>query len=196
MKHALLISLFASTLGFATQATANEPHQIGAQLNGGSAKYKSSSQDGDGVAELYFFYNYQFDPIWSLEAGITTGAEVDDWDCKDVNDDKFVCQRDNDALFKLNANKLDYNHFSVAAKAQFELTENSDLYGKVGVLRYDYEMKNGSKRVVDEDGFGYLAEAGWQYQWQNGIGLNIALRYTDMGDLDTTTLGAGISYRF
>ncbi|WMN60509.1 porin family protein [Pseudoalteromonas xiamenensis] len=196
MKKLLTLTLLTAAIATSTNALANDEHQIGVQLHSGSAKYKSSSKDGDGVSNLYLYYNYQFDPMFSLEGGLSVGAELDDWDCTDLTKDRFECVRENNALFDLNANKLEYTSIVVAGKAQFDVTQNSNVYGKLGLHRYDYEMKNGNTKVVDDSGFGYLAEAGWEYQWNNGIGLNLAVRYTDMGDLDTTTWGVGMSYRF
>lgn len=195
MNKFIALSLVTALLS-STTVLAKDEHQVGAQLFAGDASYKSSKKDGDGVSSLYLYYNYQFDSMFSLEAGFNVGAEIDDWDCKDVTSKKFECIREDNALFDINANKLEFTNFVVATKVQYDLTQNSDLYGKIGAHRYNYEMKNGDKQLVDEDGFGFLAEAGWAYEWSNGIGMNVAVRYLDMGDLDTTSLGAGITYRF
>lgn len=195
MKKFIALTL-VTTLLSSTAALAKDEHQIGAQLFGGDASYKSSKKDGDGVSSLYLYYNYQFDSMFTLEAGFNVGTEVDDWDCKDITKSKFECIREDNALFDLNANKLEFRNFIVATKLEYELTQNANLYGKIGAHRYDYEMKNADKQLVDEHGFGFLAEAGWAYEWSNGIGMNVAARYLDMGDLDTTSFGAGITYRF
>ncbi|KAF7775170.1 hypothetical protein PCIT_a1296 [Pseudoalteromonas citrea] len=198
MKTLSVISLsLLSILTFSSQAAQNdEQHRVGIQLSGGSASYKSSNQDGDGVGQLYTYYNYQFDSTWAFEAGINVGSEADDWKCKEINDRKFTCDRNDNLLFNLNANKLDYSNFVTAAKGQYQLTENNYVYAKLGAQFYEYEIANATKTLIDEDGMGLFAEAGWQYDWDNGIAVNVAYQYIDMGDLDINTLGVGISYRF
>ena len=49
---------------------------------------------------------------------------------------------------------------------------------------------------VFDSGTGLFLEAGWQYQWDLGIGMNVGLRYQDMGDLTFTSSNVGISYSF
>ncbi|WP_105167700.1 porin family protein [Pseudoalteromonas sp. T1lg23B] len=198
MKTRSIIPLTLLALAsFTSQAEQNnETHRIGVQLQGGDAEYKNSSQDGDGVGSLYLYYNYQFDSTWALEIGINGGSEADDWDCKDITNDKFVCNRNDNLLFELDANKLDYSNFVVAAKGQYQITDNSHFYGKLGVQLYDYEIAQNSKILKEDDGLGLFAEAGWQYDWDNGIAVNVGWQYMDMNDLDTSSLAFGVSYRF
>lgn len=192
----LTVSLI-SVLTFNSYAAQNdEQHRVGMQLSGGGASYKDSNEDGDGVSQLYVYYNYQLDKIWALEAGINGGSESDKWHCTELNDDKFTCDRTDNLLFNLNANKLKYSNIVGAGKAQYQLTENNYVYGKLGVQFYEYEIAQASKKLVDEDGIGVFAEAGWQYDWDNGVAMNVAWQYMDMGDLDVNTLGVGLSYRF
>ncbi|MCF2907300.1 porin family protein [Pseudoalteromonas sp. DL2-H2.2] len=198
MKTFSLLSLvFAVSASFATQAAQhNEQHRVGAQLFGGDASYKSSSQDGDGVTHVYFYYNYQYDSTWALEAAYNTGMEADEWECKDDSDDKFTCTRNDKALFGLGANELDYDNFVLAVKGQYQLSDSNYLYAKLGAHYYDYEIGYKGKTMVEEDGVSFLTEAGWQYDWDNGMSLNASIQYMDMGDLDTTNFGLGVSYRF
>ncbi|TMO65006.1 porin family protein [Pseudoalteromonas aurantia] len=198
MKILSVIALsLVGTLTFTSQAAQNdEQHRVGAQLSGGSASYQNSKQDGDGVGQLYAYYNYQFNAVWAFEAGISTGSESDDWKCKEITNNKFTCDRQDELLFDLKANKLDYSNFITAAKGQYQLTENNHIYAKLGAQFYEYEIAQSSKILVDEDGVGIFAEAGWQYDWDNGVAVNLAWQYMDMGDLEVNTLGVGLSYRF
>ncbi|MBD1582566.1 outer membrane beta-barrel protein [Pseudoalteromonas sp. S16_S37] len=198
MKIRSIISLvLLNTVSFTSLAEQqDETHRLGAQLQGGSAEYKNSSQDGDGVGSVYLYYNYQFDSTWALELGVNRAREADDWDCKDITKNKFICNRNDALLFNLDANKLDYNNFVVAAKGQYQVTDNSYFYGKLGAQRYDYEIAKNSKVVAQNDGVGLFAEAGWQYDWSNGFAFNVGWQYMDMGDLDTSSLAIGGSYRF
>ncbi|CAH9067038.1 hypothetical protein PSECIP111951_04051 [Pseudoalteromonas holothuriae] len=195
--HALVALTVLSLSSFTTQAEQqNEIHRVGAQLNGGSASYKGSSKDGDGVGSLYLYYNYQINTSWALELGINSGSEIDSWECKELRNDRVICDRNDKLLFDLNANKIDLINFVVAAKGQYKITDNSYLYGKLGGQYYDYDIARNSNKLIQETGLGVFAEAGWQYDWNNGFAMNVGLQYMDMGDLDTSSLSAGISYRF
>ncbi|CCQ12489.1 hypothetical protein PALB_34280 [Pseudoalteromonas luteoviolacea B = ATCC 29581] len=188
---ALSTVLFASNL-----ALANNDHKIGLELQGGNATYKSSSQDGDGVSSVYLYYSYQFDPLYSLEVGFIRGGESENWNCTDINDYKIECNKEKYAYFGLGADELNFHNFVVATRMEWDLTTNSHLYAKAGLHHYDYNIQKNNSNIASENGISYLVEGGWEYQWQNGIGANIALRHVDMGHLDITTWGAGISYRF
>lgn len=52
------------------------------------------------------------------------------------------------------------------------------------------------RKTADISGFGLFLESGWQYDWNNGLAMNVALQYIDMDELYTSSLGVGISYRF
>ncbi|MCG7551456.1 porin family protein [Pseudoalteromonas sp. Of7M-16] len=198
MKTLSLLSLvLAAATSFSTMANiSDDKHRVGAQLSGGSASYKSSSQDGDGVGQLYVYYNYQFDPTWALEVGLNGGGDSDKWECTDTQNRKFTCTQLNKTLFEIGANDLEYGNLIVAAKGQYKLTERNSLYGKLGANFYDYELNRGSKTLEEDDGVGFVAELGWQYDWQNGMAMNVNYQYLDMGDLDVSALGVGVSYRF
>jgi hypothetical protein len=70
------------------------------------------------------------------------------------------------------------------------------LYAKLGAQYYDYEFSRNGNHLEGEDGIGVLFEAGWQYQWDMGIGMNVGLRYQDMGELTLKSQNVGISYAF
>lgn len=98
MKKLILIHLATISLS-SFQATAdeqNETHRIGAQLSAGAASYYNSSNNGDEIAQLYLYYNYQFDKTWALEFGLN-GASSGDEACKGI-DTKYNCQS-NDMFF-------------------------------------------------------------------------------------------------
>ncbi|KZN65371.1 porin family protein [Pseudoalteromonas luteoviolacea] len=198
MKTLSLLSLaLAAVTSFSSMASIeDDKHRVGVQAYGGSASYKSSSQDGDGVGQLYVYYNYQFDKTWALEVGLNGGTDSDDWECTDTNNRKFTCTQLNKTLFGLGANDLDYGNLIVAAKGQYQLTKRNSLYGKLGANFYDYELNRGTQNLVEEDGTGFVAELGWQYDWSNGMAVNVSYQYLDMGDLDVSSLGVGLSYRF
>ncbi|WP_444995654.1 outer membrane beta-barrel protein [Aliikangiella sp. IMCC44359] len=205
MKKQLLIStiLFALSSNIvqanevsADSTTSQSKHTFGFQISNGSAEYKGSSDDGDGIGQSYLYYNYKLSPTYSIEAGINGGTDVDDWECSKEYDDDWECHSNNDPFFNLQANKLSYGGLVLALKANFQLTEKNSLYAKIGGQFYDYEFSRSSVKLDKDDGFGAVVEAGWQYRWHSGWGINAGMTYMDMGDLKTTTLNTGVSYAF
>lgn len=172
------------------------PHTFGIQAAGGSAEYKGSSEDGDGVAHVYTYYNYAFSSDYSVETGITAGTDADDWKCTEVNGNEWVCRSDNRPIFDLQADKLEYSTIVMALKAKYQLSKRNSLYAKVGGQFYDYEFSRNNARVADKSGFGALIEGGWEIRWSSGWGLNAAYQYSDMGDLEVTSFNVGTSYSF
>ena len=81
-------------------------------------------------------------------------------------------------------------------KTDLKLSKRNKLYAKVGAEFYDYQFELDREEIIDEDGVGLLLEAGWEYRWDSGIGLNAAMQYHDMGDLEMSALNIGISYAF
>ncbi|NOU50581.1 porin family protein [Pseudoalteromonas sp. JBTF-M23] len=196
-RSLIVFAILFATNSFASYAAQNgEIHRVGTQINSSAASYKNSQQDGDGVMSLYLYYNYNIDDTWALELGVNGGAEITDWDCKKINNRKFKCDRNNELLFGIGADEVSFGNFVVAAKGQYQLTDNSHFYGKLGGQYYDYKIANNNIKMVQEYGLGLFAEAGWQYDWSNGLAFNAGLQYMDMGDLDTRSLSIGMSYRF
>lgn len=200
MKKLLTATSIGLLLALSSNCFANEQdqkrHSVGLQLSAGGADYKNSSADGDGVAQMYTYYNYQFSPLVALEVGINGGVEADDWECKEINNDNFDCRRNNQSLFDLEVDDLAYKNFVLAAKTQLQISQRNSFYGKLGANYFDYELSRGNTKVTDDSGLGLFAELGWQYRWDNGIGMNVGYQVFDMKDLDTYTITSGISYRF
>lgn len=195
----LSISLVAilGTLGVSSmaQAATKGPHSIGVQLAGGGAEYKNSKQDGDGAGSIYFHYNYNFSDMLALEVGLNSGGDAEVWKCKDTKD-KLVCDKQTNKLFNLAADDFKYGNLVVAAKGQYALTERNSLYGKLGANFYDYEINNGKNKLASDDGIGLFAEAGWQYQWDNGVAVKAGYQLMNMGDLKVSGTTLGVSYQF
>lgn len=192
------VVVMLSTLLLAQTAIANtvKTHSFGAQLSGGSAQYKNSEQDGGGVAQLYLHYNYAFNEMFSLEVGLNGAQDADDWDCSDKKEDKFTCSKNEKKLFGMDADKLEYSNLVIAAKGNYALSQRNSLYGKLGVQFYDYEISKSKSILVEEDGVGLFLEAGWGYQWDNGLAVNVGIQSIDMGDLDTAGATIGMRYHF
>lgn len=171
-------------------------HSVGVQASVANVEFKNSTNDGNGVAQMYLHYNYAFNHIFSLEAGLNAGQENDDWKCEQDDDDKWSCKEKNLSLFDMNADKVEYSNIVIAAKAQYKLSQRNSLYGKLGAQYYDYEIKQRSTVLADDTGVGLYVEAGWQYRWDSGIGMDAGLKIMKMGDLKVAGTTLGISYAF
>ena len=173
-----------------------QKHTIAVDLSSGTGEYKGSKQDGDGFAFAYIYYNYQAFENFSLEVGYLGGTHVDDWDCDEDEGDWTCSVNDDDNLFNLNANEFTLDSLVFALKGQFPLSQRNSLYGKIGAQYYDYDFNYKNNSLAEDDGIGVLLEAGWQYRWDNGIGMNAGIRYQDLGDITFKTRNIGISYSF
>ncbi|GLR70317.1 outer membrane beta-barrel protein [Agaribacter marinus] len=207
MKKLSICTVFAFGLslpmGLATAASdstkldKNSPHSVGVQLSAGGADYKNKGDADDNViGGAYIYYNYQFADNYSVELGFSGLTDVDNWKCDRNSDDEWVCTKKNDKILNIEADKLDYSAFVIAAKGNIALSKRNSLYGKLGANFYNYELTLQKTKVADDDGVGLFLEAGWEYRWDNGIGMNAGIQYQDAGDLEISTSNIGISYRF
>jgi opacity protein-like surface antigen len=125
------------------------------------------------------------------------GADAD-WDCKRVSD-QWDCYSDKDDdkdIFDLDADNLELGALVVAIKTDLSLSKRNTIYGKVGLSYYNYELDLNHQQIADEDGVGYMLEAGWEYRWDMGIGTNVGIQHHKMSDLTSNTFNVGISYAF
>jgi hypothetical protein len=193
-----LLLVFTSTFNVSSIAdTLAKPHSFGVSIASGGIEFNNSSYDGDGVAQVYGFYNYAFTENFSLEAGLNIGADVDDWECYEDRDDDWHCSTNNeDSLFGLGVDEIEYTNLVAAIKGVVPLSQRNSLYGKIGAQFYDYELSRHNRAVFKDDGVGLYLAAGWQYEWDMGIGMNVGLEKYDMDDLESTVLSIGINYNF
>ena len=188
-----LLSLsILSSLSYAQE----RPHSFGLVTGAASGEYKNSTQDGDGFAQAYLFYNYQVFENFSVELAYNSAVELNSWECEEDNDDKWTCGTNDKPMFGLLANEMELDGFVIAIKAQAPISKNNSLYAKLGAQYYDYKFSRNDNFVEGEDGTGVFFEAGWQYRWNCGIGMNVGLRYQDMGELILKSPNVGISYAF
>ena len=202
LKHALTALFMTFSLSVPVAAVAqgykNEKHNIGVKAGGGGADYLGKDTDGQGVGELYVYYNYEFLSQVYVEVGVLGGGDIDSWECLEEQNNQWQCaiDGDEDDEFSLQADKLTYNGLVAALKTDLKLTQRNSLYAKAGAVFYDYELELNSDVVADKDGTGFIIEAGWQYRWDNGMGLNFSFHRQDMGDLEVVGSTFGVSYSF
>jgi len=190
------VSLLSLSLLSTFSYAQDRQHSVGLVTGVASGEYKNSSQDGDGFAQAYFFYNYQILENFSVELAYNTAMELDSWECEETSDDRWTCGTNNKPMFDLLANEMKLDGFVVAIKGQAPLSKNNSLYAKLGAQYYDYKFSRNDHFVEGETGTGVFFEAGWQYRWNCGIGMNVGLRYQDMGELTLKSPNVGISYSF
>lgn len=195
---ALLLTLSAGTFSINAFADPDleSPHTVGLQVGGGSIEYKGKDTDDEGIGLSYLYYNYQFSPNYYFEVALVGAEDIEDWDCKKNANSIWECASDDDNKFGLQADNFEYEAIVLAFKTDLSLSKRNRLYAKVGVAFYDYQIDLNHTSIADEDGTGLFVEAGWEYRWDNGIGLNSSLQFQDAGDLDMDTFNIGISYAF
>ena len=189
MKLSPLMTISLLSLSLLSTFTHAQDHQhsYGVTIGAGG---------GDGFAQAYLFYNYQALEHFSVEVAYNAAIEFDSWECEEKYDDKWTCDTNNKPMFGLLATEFELDGFVVAIKGQIPISQRNSLYGKLGAQYYDYSFSRNGYTVESEYGTGVLFEAGWQYQWDMGIGMNVGLRYQDLGDLTLISQNIGISYSF
>jgi hypothetical protein len=162
-------------------------HTIGAKFSLGSADHNNSLSSDKGVDDLYGYYNYAINHKVAIEVGFNEGSDGG------LGFSISCCS---------NSVDLEYSNLVVAGVGSIQLSQRNSFFVKLGGQIYDYQITeyqlftNTSQEHVDESGYGVFAEAGWQYRWDFGFGLDTGLRYIDMGDLSVLAFTAGVSYQF
>jgi len=201
-KFPLLVILSTTLISqaFATDMPTNtelKKHSFGAHLSAGGAEYKNiNNNSNDGVVQIYSYYNYAVTQHFSLELGLNFGADSESWDCHETYNDNWHCSTNNNNLFGLRLDEIEYSNLVVAVKGKLPLSERNSLYGKIGAQYYDYDINRQNHTIIHDSDIGLYLAAGWQYQWDMGIGMDVGYEAIDMGDLDTYTLNIGMSYQF
>ena len=195
-NSALSILLSFSIISTAVNS-AESKHTVGLVAGIASGEYKNSSKDGDGFVQSYLFYNYQIVDNFSVEIGYNGATEYDGWDCKEDDNDDWTCRwSEQNNIFNMEVDDFELDGFVVAIKGNIPLSKRNSLYGKIGAQYYDYEFTGNDQYIEGDSGTGLFLEAGWQYKWDLGIGMNVGVRYQDMGDLTLSSSNVGISYTF
>ena len=200
-KRSVITILACCTFSsFAHDQVENKQHTFGGQWSIGSVDFDSANNDDDGILQIYSYYNYALNKNLAFEIGLSVGADIEDWcnddDLYDHNDDWHCDSNNHHSFFNMDADELEYSNVVIALKKRIPLSQKSSFYGKVGGQFYDYEILRRHHVVKDESDVGLFLEAGWQYRWNFGLGLNLGMQYMDMGELETRALTAGISYQF
>lgn len=171
-------------------------HTYGIQTAVGGLEYKGKSSDSEAVGHGYIYYNFQFMPHYSFELGLLGGSDINDWHCNKNGYGEFECYADKNDMFEFNADHFDYSAAVLAIKTDLTLSKRNSLYAKAGAEFYEYSFELDRHKIIDNDGVGLFVEAGWEYRWDNGIGMNASIQHHHMGDVKMSALNVGISYAF
>ncbi|WP_159440327.1 porin family protein [Vibrio quintilis] len=170
----------------ATSAQTNaQGNAIGAEVGLGSLKYdKASGDDSTDVSWTgSLYYERSLMPYLGISFGLHTG------DGSSIKTSTIGSATKEDA-------KLDYTAASVSAVTYLNLFQNHRLYGSLGLNYNNVELTHDSSKLVDDDGFGYVIRAGWEYQISEPLSVNLGLQYLSMEDVDLTTTNFGVKMRF
>jgi len=185
LKNILTLTLALSANAMANQNKVIEsPHSVFIAAGFGATEFKrenseNNSYDFDDNASIQMGYRYQFTDIFSV-------------DTRYINSSSFGFKEV--LSLGLLEGSIDYSTFSVSGQARKSITQNSYLYGNLGVARYNWDYET-SKIGVDDSGFGGLVSLGYRYQWSK-IELSLEHQWLTMGDMKASNLTAEVGYRF
>lgn len=180
----------------ATQLDKNSPHSVGFQAGAGNMEYKNADAKYNIIGTSYLYYNYQFANNLYLEVGLSGAADAEDWQCERDAQNAWDCTNKNNKNLTVTADSFEYNAYVLALKGNIALSERNSLYGKIGANFYDYKLELKREKTADESGTGVFFEAGWEYRWDNNIGMNIGIKAESAGDVEIASTNIGISYQF
>jgi len=180
MKKLLsLTCLLVSSASFANQ------HQIGIDsfVGGVDGQLTEGTRPlNDTVTQHYHLsYQYTLSDYWGVKAGYLFG---------DTEDFGII-------LDEFTETKLEYTGPTIGLVGNLPLSGGNSLFVDVNTINYDYEMTDEGKLEVSESGWGYNANVGWQYAFENGLGVKLAYGFSEFGDnVEIGSFSFGVNYRF
>ena len=97
---------------------------------------------------------------------------------------------------------LNYSVLVASGQARISLTNNSYLYGNLGITSYQWEYeKNGpwtpkdEMKSLEDSGIGSYLSVGAKYQWSR-VELAIENQWLKMGDVNASNITVSVGYRF
>lgn len=137
------------------------------QVSYGNIDHKSFNNDEDGTAQVMFYVDYYFKPVWAVEVGVNNGTNVQDWICgrSDIDTDNDYCDVGAESNSDTFESDLDFSNLILAVRFDKQVSTNSFVYGKLGAQYFDYEMTDNNTVFEEDTGTGIYSELGWKYQW-------------------------------
>lgn len=142
----------------------------------------SDLSDSDpSLSSTNIVYGYQMVPEWVLEVGYLS-ADTESFD--------FIFEN----LFL--ETDIEVQAVHVGIKGVKSLTEHNDLYVRVRLNRYDVELSLQDSVLSSDTGTSFGYSAGWQFNFENDIGLNLEYSRSDFDHLEIKTLNLGVNFSF
>ena len=184
----LTIALLGAGL-FSTMAMASEPdnsHRIGVSFFWGSTKVADPESDREQNFSDFngynLFYRYQWDPQYGVELAYRQGS----MGIGSVASNIFIGELED----------IDYRAISISGYAGYPLTQQQQLYAKLGLSQNRVAMQYRTRRFSETE-VGVIGAVGWQYQFNNGLGFQTEASYSSGKTFKSFgTVLFGLNYRF
>ncbi|WP_087016524.1 OmpA family protein [Thaumasiovibrio subtropicus] len=178
MKLKYSVLPLTALMAFSAIAEQSQPWYVGARV--GNAHYTDAAyndvfkfEDRDSIAGGVFF-GYNFKPWFAIEAGYTDLGEA-----------------------KLSGVTWDIDGFDIVGKASWDLTENTEIFGKFGGFRFDNKASGLSTGYTGRDGWATTVGAGLEYFFNNDLSTRLEYQYyADMIEADAHFWGLSLVYNF
>ncbi|MDP4537031.1 porin family protein [Alkalimonas collagenimarina] len=188
-QSAMLTMVFLGAGLFFTTAMASEPgssHRVGANLFWGSTKVTDPEADQDFKVSDFngynLFYRYQWDPQYGVELAYRNGS----MGIGSVASNIFTGELED----------IDYSAISISGYAGYPITQQQQLYAKLGISQNRIAMQYRTRRFSETE-FGVIGAVGWQYQFKNALGFQTEASYSSGKYFKSFgTVLFGLNYRF
>ncbi|QFU23988.1 porin family protein [Shewanella eurypsychrophilus] len=94
---------------------------------------------------------------------------------------------------------LSYRGVRTSAYGKLPLSASNSLYAKAGATHQwiDYDITQDKDRLgVSETDSGFYGAIGWEFRFNNGLGLNAEYQYVPMSNLTLKSYNVGVNYAF
>ena len=207
MKKLLIISSSAAAIALGLSAPAVAQEDTGLYVQGGYS-YVNIEPDGadSGIDSnaITGRVGYQFTPMFSLEADLTSGIDDGEFDYN-VDEDEFNLDDNDDTDFNdviAASGELGLNYLvGLYGRASVPLTERLDVSARAGYAYIDVDASvltpGGSTLAVIEDSAdGPAFGAGLSYDLTDSWQLRGDYTYYDFEDTDTGAATIAVGYKF
>lgn len=93
--------------------------------------------------------------------------------------------------------KVDYSAVLLSAQLSYPFAERHAGYVAIHATQYDFDVFDDGKINVSDDGTDLGFAFGWQYNFDNGLGIRAGYEVVNLGEhIDIKGFTTGINYRF
>lgn len=189
-KQFMTCGALLALLSPAMPALAQSNQVVGAGVAIGSQTFDQETGGETGGDNYSFdgYYRYMTNDNYGFEAGVFggTGGVVS------VLSDVLTTEGD--------AKDMAYTGVRAVAYGQMHLSQSNLFYAKLGAsvnrLTYTLQGPAGAGTDVRHSGVDFYGAAGWGYQFDNGLGINLEYQYVPVQKLTVKNVFFGLNYRF